>query len=290
MTVPREAQVLPRPRERQPLRVHVVTLFPELFLSWSQLGMVGRALEQGAFELRLWHLRAFGAGRHRSVDDTPYGGGSGMVLRPDVVVNCLDAIDAAVGVTRPAPGAIRGVAPLRLLLTPQGAPFRQATAARLALEQELVLVCGRYEGFDERVRAWVNEELSLGDFVLTGGEPAAMAILDATVRLLPAVLGNDASATEESHSPACGGLLEYPHYTRPVEFRGQRVPQVLQDGNHARIRAWREQEALVRTRQRRPDLLPHSRCEAAEDGDPSSAAATSKVGPGTMGALKGHRS
>jgi tRNA (guanine37-N1)-methyltransferase len=190
--------------------------------------------------------REFGIGRYRSVDDTPYGGGSGMVMRVDCVAASLEALEA----DAPAEaGRAR-----RVLLTPQGAPFRQQKAVELAALPAIALVCGRYEGIDERIRSFVDEEISLGDFVLSGGEIAAMAIVDACARLLPGVLGNEASSMQESHSAAMDGLLEYPHYTRPVEYRGLRVPDVLQGGNHAAIAAWRRAEAERRTEERRPDL------------------------------------
>jgi tRNA (guanine37-N1)-methyltransferase len=278
------------------MRVDVVTLFPELFQPFLALGMVGRAVTGGALQVRLKSPRDFGLGRHRSVDDTPYGGGSGMVMRVDCLVECLEALDAeaaaadappatgdppepavTMGETgetpeppaqpvtmgeTPAPPVTMGETPEppaparahRVLLCPQGAPFHQRTAAALARRERVALVCGRYEGFDDRVRGFVDEELSLGDFVLSGGEVAAMAVIDACARLLPGVLGNAASAEHESHSEALGGLLEYPQFTRPVEFRGVRVPEVLQGGNHAAIEAFRRAEAERRTRERRPDL------------------------------------
>jgi tRNA (guanine37-N1)-methyltransferase len=225
------------------MRVDVVTLFPELFQPFLSLGMVGRAVQGGALDVRLASLREHGLGRHKSVDDTPYGGGSGMVMRVDCIVACLEALDAE----EAAPAH-------RVLLCPQGAVFRQSAAAALAGRPRIALVCGRYEGFDERVRSFVHEELSLGDFVLSGGEVAAMTVIDACSRLLPGVLGNASSAERESHSEALGGLLEYPQFTRPAEFRELRVPPVLQGGNHAQIDAWRQDEAERRTRERRPDL------------------------------------
>lgn len=232
------------------MRVDVITLFPELFEPFLAIGMVGRAVSSGALSVRRKSPRDFGLGRHRSVDDTPYGGGSGMVMRVDCIVECLEALDAEplAGATEPPPRAHR------VLLCPQGAPFHQRKARELAERDAVALVCGRYEGFDERVRGFVDEELSLGDFVLSGGEVAAMTIIDACSRLLPGVLGNAASAEHESHSDALFGLLEYPQYTRPVEFRGLRVPEVLQGGNHAVIDGWRLAEAERRTRERRPDL------------------------------------
>jgi tRNA (guanine37-N1)-methyltransferase len=242
------------------MRVDVVTLFPELFGPFLGLGMVGRAVSAGALHVHLENLRAFGLGRHKSVDDTPYGGGSGMVMRVDCLVECLEALDRAEGSGDPAEGSGEAPGPARrVLLCPQGAPFRQRTAAALARRPRVALVCGRYEGFDDRVRAYVDEEVSLGDFVLSGGEVAAMAVIDACARLLPGVLGNADSTTHESHSEALAGMLEYPQFTRPVEFRGARVPEVLQGGNHALIEAWRRAEAERRTAERRPDLLAEAK-------------------------------
>src|SRR5678815_160497 len=196
----------------------------------------------GTLALRFRSPRDFGLGKHKSVDDTPYGGGSGMVMRVDVMVACIESLDDVEPKAK------------RVLLTPQGAPFDQNKAIALAAEPALMLICGRYEGFDERVRAHVQDEISLGDFVMTGGEVAAMAIIDATVRLLPGVLGNAESIREESHSVDNEGLLEYPQYTRPAEFRGQGIPPVLAGGHHAQIAAWRKEQSIERTRERRPDL------------------------------------
>ena len=284
------------------MRIDVVTLFPELFEAFLATSMIGRGVASGAARVRLKSPRDFGLGRHKSVDDTPYGGGSGMVMRVDCLVHCLEALDAeasappgppateAVEPTEPteptapaqadeadvvetsppappasAPSSAPSSAPRahRVLLCPQGAPFRQRKAQELVERGHVALVCGRYEGFDDRVRAYVDEEISLGDFVLSGGEVAAMAVIDACVRLLPGVLGNAASAEHESHSPALGGLLEYPQFTRPVEYRGVRVPDVLQNGNHAAIDAYRLAEAERRTRERRPDLWAETLRERA---------------------------
>jgi tRNA (guanine37-N1)-methyltransferase len=231
------------------LRVDIVTLFPELFETFLATSFVGRAIKGGELSVRMRSPREHGLGKHRSVDDTPYGGGSGMVMRVDVLVACMDALDAEAD----AAGQPRA---RRILLTPQGKPFAQPAASRLSTEEAIMLICGRYEGFDERVRSFVSEEISLGDFVMTGGEVAAMAIIEATVRLIPGVLGNEESIREESHGEE--GLLEYPHYTRPAEFRGLAVPEVLAGGNHAEIAKWRRSEALTRTRARRPDLVPAS--------------------------------
>ena len=247
------------------MRIDIVTLFPELFETFLTVGMVGRAFSSGAARARLRSPREFGLGRHRSVDDTPYGGGSGMVMRVDCIVDCLEALDAdAARESVERVERVEGSQPARahrVLLSPQGRPFTQAVAVELTARPAIALICGRYEGFDERVRSFVDEEISLGDFVLSGGEVAAMAIIDACVRLLPGVLGNADSTQHESHSPTFGGLLEYPQYTRPVEFRGLRVPDVLQQGNHAVIARWRREQAEQRTAERRPDLWEKARRE-----------------------------
>ena len=225
------------------MRFDIVTLFPELFEPFLSTSLVGRAHKTGKIVVRTRSPRDFGLGKHRSVDDTPYGGGSGMLMRVDVLVACMESLDE------------EGSRAHRVLLTPQGAPLDQARVRALAGRPHLMLVCGRYEGFDERVRTFVDEELSLGDFVLTGGEIAAMAVVEACARCLPGVLGNEASAREESFSPETSGLLEYPQYTRPAEFRGLVVPPPLVSGNHAEIDRWRREQALARTQRRRPDLL-----------------------------------
>jgi tRNA (guanine37-N1)-methyltransferase len=226
------------------MRFDLVTLFPELFEPFLSTSLVGRATKSGKLAVRACSPREFGLGRHKSVDDTPYGGGSGMLMRVDVLVACVESLDAE-----------GGERAHRVLLTPQGAPLNQARVERLATRPRVMLICGRYEGVDERVRACVDEEISLGDFVLTGGEIAAMAVIEACVRCVPGVLGNDQSTREESFSPGTDGLLEYPQYTRPVEFRGMTVPAPLVSGHHAEIERWRKEQALERTRVRRPDLL-----------------------------------
>jgi tRNA (guanine37-N1)-methyltransferase len=227
------------------MHVAVVTLFPELFAPFLRTSFVGRAVERRVLSVHLEDLRPHGLGNHLSIDDTPYGGGSGMVMRPDCVVAAMEAAERALAVT---------VRPRRILLTPQGKRFDQARARALSEVPALVLVCGRYEGFDERVRYFADDELSLGDFVLTGGEVAAMSVIESTVRLLPNVLGNQESVREESFSPACGGELEYPQFTRPQAFRGYEVPELLRSGDHEKIAAWRRTAARQRSRARRPDL------------------------------------
>lgn len=224
------------------MRVDVVTLFPEAFEGFLKTSFVARAISAGILSVHFTSPRDFGLGAHKNVDDTPYGGGSGMVMRVDVLVNAIESI-------APASGA----KPHRVLLTPQGAPLDQSRVQALAAREALVLICGRYEGFDERIRTYVDEEISLGDFVMTGGEVAAMAVIDATVRLQPGVLGNEESTKEESHAPEIG-LLEYPQFTRPADFRDAKVPEVLTRGNHAEIARWRRSQAEERTAQRRPDL------------------------------------
>jgi tRNA (guanine37-N1)-methyltransferase len=232
------------------MRFDVVTLFPEMFEAFGRVGMVGRATQGGQLAVRFRSPRDFGHGKHRAVDDTPYGGGAGMVMRVDCLVQAMEALDADAPLD-PHGEPLRGH---RVLLSPQGAPFDQQQARSLTRHPAVTLLCGRYEGVDERVRDFVDQEISLGDFVLSGGEVAAMAVIDACMRLLPGVLGNPASLEEESHSPETGGRLEYPHYTRPVEFRGQTVPEVLQSGHHQRIAEWRREQAEARTRERRPDI------------------------------------
>jgi tRNA (guanine37-N1)-methyltransferase len=222
------------------MQLHVVTIFPEIFASLTGTSLVGKAIEAGLLGVELVDPRAFTQDRHHSVDDTPCGGGGGMVMKPEPIVDALEAIDARLG----APAH-------RVLLTPQGEPLGQRHLVELAALPHLALVCGRYEGFDERVRLFVHRELSLGDFVLNGGEVAAMAVIDGIARLVPGVIGKPGSLSEESHA---GGLLEYPQYTRPRSFRGHEVPEVLVGGDHERIRRWRRRERLLRTRARRPDL------------------------------------
>jgi tRNA (guanine37-N1)-methyltransferase len=229
----------------RPMQVAVVTLFPELFAPFRVTSFVKRAIETGALELELEELRAHGIGKHASVDDTPYGGGSGMVMRVDCVVSAIESAEDKLGARSH-----------RVLMTPQGERLDQRRVRELAARPRICLVCGRYEGFDDRVRSFVDQEISLGDFVLTGGEVAAMAIIEGAVRLLPGVLGNEDSPREESFSEELGGLLEYPHFTRPQSFRGLEVPEVLKSGDHGKIREWRRGQALERTRSRRPDLAP----------------------------------
>src|SRR5262245_22931166 len=220
------------------LEIDVVTLFPAMVEGPLRESIPGRILEQGLAAVRVHDLRQWGLGRHRTVDDTPYGGGAGMVLRPEPAAAAIDALRRPESVV--------------ILLDPAGEPFVEARARQLSDRAHLVFLCPRYEGVDERIRSLVDLELSIGDYVLTGGELPALVVIDAVLRLLPGAI-DAASTTEESFAD---GLLEYPQYTRPAEFRGQGVPDVLVSGNHAAVRAWRRAAAVARTRQRRPDLLP----------------------------------
>ena len=224
------------------MRIDVITLFPGVFDAVVSSSMLGIARDRGILEFHTHDLRDWALpGVHRQVDDSPYGGGAGMVLRPEPVFDALDAVVA-----------LDEREPIVLLVTPQGATFEQATARLLSERDRLIIVCGRYEGFDERIRSRADMELSIGDYVLTGGELPAMVITDAVTRLLPGVLGDDESTVEESFAH---GLLEYPHYTRPASYRGLDVPEVLRSGDHAAIAAWRAEQAVVRTARRRPDLI-----------------------------------
>ena len=234
------------PKADAALHVGVVTLFPNLIETFANTSIVGRARSAGLLALHVEDLRPHGIGRYKSVDDAPYGGGSGMVLRVDCVVPALEAAAAELG----AP-----TAPIRILLTPQGQRFTQRFAEELAAHRAFILACGRYEGFDDRVRHFVDVELSLGDFVMAGGEVAAMAVIEATTRLVPGALGNRASAELESFSAGNRGLLEFPQFTRPLEFRGSSVPEVLRGGHHAEVERWRADQAMELTLARRPDLI-----------------------------------
>jgi tRNA (guanine37-N1)-methyltransferase len=235
--------------------VDIVTIFPAMIEEPLRAGILGRAIDRGTIDVKVRDLRDFTTDRHRVVDDVPYGGGPGMVLKPDPIFRALDAIEAA-----------RGTALTVILTSPQGTRFTQAVAQRLSAAPHLVLLCGRYEGFDDRVRERVTEELSIGDYVVSGGELPALVILDAVARLVPGVVGDEQSVTEDSFNR---GLLDFPQFTRPPEIayrtgdesakalaeRVLKVPDVLLSGNHAEIRRWRKREALARTLERRPDLL-----------------------------------
>ena len=224
------------------MRIDVLTLFPEVFESFLASSIVGRARQSGIASITLTNFRDFAKDRHRSVDDRPFGGGPGMVLM------CQPLFDAVEHVAAQAEERAT-----RIMLTPQGEPLTQRLVAALSQRPRLMLLCGHYEGFDERVRTGLYvQEVSVGDYVLSGGEPAAIVLIDAVVRLLPGALGHEASADDESFSD---GLLEYPQYTRPREFRGMVVPDVLLSGDHGSIAAWRSEQAKRRTQERRPDLL-----------------------------------
>ena len=225
------------------MRIDVVTIFPRMLEAPLGDGIVGRAREAGLFELRVHDLRDHTDDKHRSVDDAPFGGGPGMVMKAEPFARALEKVRAGAAVAREAV----------VLLSPRGRRFDQAAARRFAGLDRLVLLCGRYEGIDERVaQQLATEELSIGDFVLTGGETAALAVVEATVRLLPGALGDEGSAESDSFE---GGLLDWPHYTRPAEWRGTAVPDVLLSGDHAKIARFRRREALRATRERRPELL-----------------------------------
>jgi tRNA (guanine37-N1)-methyltransferase len=223
---------------RASLRIDLLTIFPELMRPWTEASLIGRAAEAGLLDLRLHDLRSGTSDPHRSIDDSPFGGGAGMVLAAEPLFRVVEAVDPP----RPL-----------LLLGPGGRPFDQAWAEELAAGSGFSLLCGRYEGVDQRVADHlVDDELSIGDFILAGGEVAALAVVEAVARLVPGVMGNDHSAREESFSD---GLLEYPQYTRPAVFRGWEVPEVLRSGDHGRVARWRRAQAIVRTVARRPDLI-----------------------------------
>jgi tRNA (guanine37-N1)-methyltransferase len=223
------------------MEFHVITLFPEMFTALDA-GLIGRAQRQGLITILAHNLRDHGIGNYRQVDDTPYGGGSGMVMRPEPIADAIDEVTAK------SPGL------MRIMMTPQGERLDQDMVRALAQNRPgLLMVAGRYEGVDERITALVDREISIGDYVLSGGELAAMVLIEAVARLIPGVVGNPESLLEESFGAS--GMLEYPQYTRPEEFRGMRVPEVLLSGDHGRIRQWRETAARSRTSSRRPSLM-----------------------------------
>lgn len=232
------------------MEIDILTLFPQMFTGVLEESIMGRAIAAGVLKVNLVQIRDFAKDKHRTTDDLPYGGGPGMVMKPEPLYG------AWLAAKERSPLPIRTV-----LLSPQGVPLHQSLVDRWAHElpgkERLVLVCGRYEGIDERfVEECVDEEVSLGDFVLSGGEIAAMALVDSLMRLLPGALGNSQSASGESFSTANDGLLEFPQYTRPPEFMGKKVPEILLSGDHAKIAKWRREQSLARTREKRPDLLP----------------------------------
>ncbi|MFP4028051.1 MAG: tRNA (guanosine(37)-N1)-methyltransferase TrmD [Candidatus Brocadiia bacterium] len=234
------------------MRIDVLSLFPEVFKPLLQTSILGIARENNLVEYELHDIRDYSRDKHKKVDERPYGGGPGMVLRCEPVFRACEAVRDMSA----TPGRL-------ILLTPQGKTFNQSMADEFARDKRLILLCGRYEGFDERIRRGLPvEEVSIGDYVLTGGEVAAMVVIDTVVRLVPGVLGHDDSTDEESFTE---NLLEYPQYTRPAEFRGMEVPDVLQSGNHQKIAQWRRQQALRRTKKRRADLLKNSETEQDDE-------------------------
>ncbi|MCQ2008933.1 MAG: tRNA (guanosine(37)-N1)-methyltransferase TrmD [Sporolactobacillus sp.] len=224
------------------MKINILSLFPEMFDGVLNSSILGKAAEKDVVSFKITNFRDFTTNKHNKVDDYPFGGGAGMVLMPQPLFDAVDAVRHE-----------EHTKPRVILTSPQGKPFKQHDAEMLSKEKELIFICGHYEGFDERVPEFlVTDEYSIGDFVMTGGELAAMAMIDSIVRLLPGVLGNDTSAVTDSFST---GLLEHPHYTRPADFRGMKVPEVLLSGNHEKIAEWRLKESLRRTYERRPDLL-----------------------------------
>ena len=233
------------------MKIDILSLFPEMFKGPLTQSIVGKAIEKQLLDVEVTDFRDYTTNKQRHVDDTPYGGGAGMLLQAQPIYDALDAIAAK----NDGLGKV-------ILLDPVGRKFDQKVAEELSQEKHLTFICGHYEGYDERIRERVTDEISLGDFVLTGGELGAMVVIDATVRLLPDVLGNRESALGDSFSM---GLLEYPQYTRPADFRGMKVPEVLTSGNHQKIAEWRNKEALRRTYERRPDLLENYELTAQEE-------------------------
>ena len=224
------------------MHIDVLTLFPEMIEGVFNSSILKKAQDKHKFSYNLVNFRDYAANKHKKVDDYPYGGGAGMVLTPQPIFDAVDAITKN-----------KSVKPRVILMCPQGAPYSQQKAEELAKEKNLIFICGHYEGYDERIREHlVTDEISIGDYILTGGELGAMVVIDSVVRLLPNVLGNKESASDDSFST---GLLEYPHYTRPADFRGMKVPDVLLSGDHAKIKAWRREESLNRTYKRRSELI-----------------------------------
>ena len=228
------------------MRFDILTLFPELFDSYLEQGLLKRAIQNQLVEIQRWNFRDWATDKHASVDDRPYGGGPGMLIGCDTVFQCVAHVREVV----PEPGKL-------IMLTPQGRTLNQSLAQELSKERQLTLLCGRYEGFDERIRIGLEPmEISAGDFITNGGEVPAMLIIETVIRLIPGVLGDESSAKYDSFSES--GLLEYPQYTRPQNFRGMEVPEVLLSGNHQEIARWRHEQSLLRTRERRSDLLTES--------------------------------
>ena len=230
--------------------IDIITLFPEFFESFVKHSIVGRAVKNNKLEIITHNLRDYADDKYKSVDDHPYGGGPGMVLRFDILHKALSDIKSNLK-SQMTNSQIKTI-----LLTPQGRVYKQGMAQELAKESNLILICGHYEGFDERIREYCDLEISVGDYVLTGGEIPAMIVTDSVARLLPGVLGDDTSSQDESHSEV---LLEYPQYTRPKEYEGEKVPKILMNGNHAEIDKWRREQVIARTKTRRPDLIKNKR-------------------------------
>lgn len=262
------------------MRFDILTLFPEMFAGVFDETIIARARELSYVEIMLHNIRDYAPGKHRVTDDTPYGGGGGMVMKPEPIFNAVEAI---LGITVPDEGyqtlRRQGYPPI-ILLTPQGRVLKQTVARELAAAHErLLLICGRYEGVDERVRQYLaTDELSIGDYVLSGGEIAAMVVVDVLTRLIPGVLGDPEATAKDSHSE---GLLEYPHYTRPAEFRGHPIPDILLSGHHAKLQEWRRQQSLLRTLARRPDLLAAAELSEADRKFLASLAQTPSKDEGT---------
>ena len=238
------------------MRIDILTLFPQMFESPFSVGIFKRAVDQGLVRLEVHNMRDYAHDKHLTVDDYPYGGGAGMVLKPEPIFEAVEAVKSNIALKQ----EVSGVSVI--LLSPRGRLFSQQIAQELSKYSNIILICGRYEGVDERVCEYlVTDEISIGDYVLSGGELAAMVVVDAVVRLFPGVVGSEDSLMDESHT---SGLLEYPQYTRPAEFRGWSVPEVLLSGNHAQIAKWRREQALVRTSKRRPDLLERASLSSEE--------------------------
>src|SRR5918996_1446913 len=231
------------------MQFDIFTILPEVFLPYLQSSILQRARQRGLIDVRVHDIRAYTHDKHHTTDDTPYGGGGGMVMKPEPV---FEAVESILGRATHADQSSSQPVPI-ILLTPQGQVFNQRVAEELARHERIALICGRYEGVDERIREHlVTDEISIGDYVLTGGELPALILIDAVSRLLPSVLGDPTGAEDDSHAM---GLLEYPHYTRPPEFRGWKVPEVLLSGDHGKIEKWRREQALIRTLKKRPDML-----------------------------------
>ncbi len=233
------------------MRFDVLTIFPEIFSVYPHIGVLGKAIEKGIIELKVTNIRDYAEGPHKVTDDRPYGGGTGMVMKPEPICKALDAIEKV--------GEMR----LSVLLSPQGERFHQALAWELSGYDQVILVCGRYEGVDERIKELcIDREISIGDFVLSGGELGALIIIDAVSRLVPGVLGGEGATCDDSFQD---GLLEYPQYTRPRVFKGKEVPSILLSGDHEKIRVWRRTQAILRTLKRRPDLLENARLSPEDE-------------------------